>query len=38
MFARYDWRDGEISFSAGFDGNLDRIGSGYASFAAIARF
>lgn len=37
-FARYEWAAGEISISAGADGDLDRIGSGYGSVAFSTRF
>ncbi|MEZ5817595.1 MAG: cellulose biosynthesis protein BcsS [Hyphomicrobiaceae bacterium] len=37
-FARFAWDKGEISLSAGLDGDLERIGGGYASIAALTRF
>lgn len=37
-FARYEWQSGEVSLSGGFDGDLERIGSGYISVAVTARF
>ncbi|MGE0768004.1 MAG: cellulose biosynthesis protein BcsS [Hyphomicrobiaceae bacterium] len=37
-FARYDAQWGEVSVSAGFDGDRDRIGGGYASMGVIVRF
>jgi hypothetical protein len=38
VFGRYAWGSGEISLSAGFDGNRDHIGSGYVSVGATTRF
>jgi hypothetical protein len=37
-FARYTWDRGEISVSAGLDGDRDRLDSGYASVSALTRF
>ncbi len=37
-FARYAWPRGEISVSAGVDGDRTDVGSGYASVSALARF
>jgi len=38
IFGRYDWSGGEISISAGVDGDHERIGSGYASAGVTVRF
>lgn len=38
LFVRYEWTGGEVSASAGIDGDLDRIGGGYASIGALFRF
>ena len=37
-FARYHWGIGEVSLSAGFDGNRDHVGSGYGSVGVTTRF
>ncbi len=37
-FLRYEWNRGEISMSAGADGDHKHIGGGYASIGALLRF